>query len=160
MERRSTTRVISRSGRTTTLGPRLGTLSSHVRHDCPLHCSTMLTYVSTVDDNTSHGFIHKSKQSNSGSFSIGKTWKLEDLRALEVLDVRRHVLLPLVGHNPTVPSVNKLQDHPLPFIPMADGGASRTDHLPQRCCPTLPSTEWKHTSQSHWHQCFIWELAW
>ncbi|KAG8989881.1 hypothetical protein FRB90_002028 [Tulasnella sp. 427] len=34
------------------------------------------------------GFIHKSKQNPSGSFSIGKTWRLDDLRGLEVVDQR------------------------------------------------------------------------
>ncbi|KIO33327.1 hypothetical protein M407DRAFT_234528 [Tulasnella calospora MUT 4182] len=32
------------------------------------------------------GFIHKSKQNPSGSFSIGKTWRLDDLQGLEVVD--------------------------------------------------------------------------
>ncbi|KAG8905579.1 hypothetical protein FRB99_008637 [Tulasnella sp. 403] len=37
-------------------------------------------------DRNGRGYLHKSKQNPSGSFSIGKTWKLEDLRALEVED--------------------------------------------------------------------------
>ncbi|KAG8912226.1 hypothetical protein FRC01_005215, partial [Tulasnella sp. 417] len=32
------------------------------------------------------GYIHKSKQNPSGSFSIGKTWKLDDLQGLQVVD--------------------------------------------------------------------------
>ncbi|KAG8975726.1 hypothetical protein FRC05_005244 [Tulasnella sp. 425] len=32
------------------------------------------------------GYIHKSKQNPSGSFSIGKTWRLDDLQGLEVVD--------------------------------------------------------------------------
>src|SRR5258706_13569333 len=31
--------------------------------------------------------IHKSKANSNGTFSIGKTWNLEDLRSLEVLSV-------------------------------------------------------------------------
>lgn len=33
------------------------------------------------------GFIHKAKLNNNGSFSVGKTWKLSELRGLEVLNV-------------------------------------------------------------------------
>lgn len=34
------------------------------------------------------GLIHKSKRNTNGSFSVGKTWKLRDLRAVEVSNVR------------------------------------------------------------------------
>lgn len=35
-----------------------------------------------------HGFIHKSKLNANGTFSVGKTWKLEDLRGIEIVNVR------------------------------------------------------------------------
>lgn len=43
--------------------------------------------------------IHKSKRNTNGTFSIGKTWNLEDLRALEVhvssgVDQRRQAACP------------------------------------------------------------------
>lgn len=34
------------------------------------------------------GYIHKSKQNTNGTFSIGKTWNVVELRALELLGVR------------------------------------------------------------------------
>lgn len=40
-----------------------------------------------IDDRNGRGNLHKAKQNPSGSVSIGKTWKLEDLRALEVIEV-------------------------------------------------------------------------
>ncbi|KAG9013462.1 hypothetical protein FRB94_002536 [Tulasnella sp. JGI-2019a] len=36
-------------------------------------------------DRNGRGNLHKAKQNTSGSVSIGKTWKLEDVRALEVV---------------------------------------------------------------------------
>jgi hypothetical protein len=33
------------------------------------------------------GFIHKSKMNSNGTFSVGKTWKLNELRGVEVTDV-------------------------------------------------------------------------
>ncbi|KAH7334432.1 exocyst complex component SEC3 N-terminal PIP2 binding PH-domain-containing protein, partial [Rhizoctonia solani] len=38
--------------------------------------------------NNGKGFIHKSKRNNNGTFSVGKTWKLEELQAVEVLGPR------------------------------------------------------------------------
>lgn len=34
------------------------------------------------------GFLHKSKLNTNGSFSVGKTWKLSELRGIEVSNVR------------------------------------------------------------------------
>ncbi|CAE6462215.1 unnamed protein product [Rhizoctonia solani] len=34
------------------------------------------------------GFIHKSKRNTNGTFSVGKTWKLEELKGVEVLGSR------------------------------------------------------------------------
>jgi hypothetical protein len=33
------------------------------------------------------GFIHKSKLNTNGSFSVGKTWKVSELRGIEVVNV-------------------------------------------------------------------------
>jgi len=33
------------------------------------------------------GFIHKSKMNSNGTFSVGKTWMLNELRGVEVADV-------------------------------------------------------------------------
>lgn len=33
------------------------------------------------------GCIHKSKLNTNGSFSVGKTWKLSELRGVEVVNV-------------------------------------------------------------------------
>jgi hypothetical protein len=33
------------------------------------------------------GFIHKSKLNTNGTFSVGKTWRLVELRALNVISV-------------------------------------------------------------------------
>lgn len=54
--------------------------------DHPMRVATEL--ITSADDNTGKGFIHKSRQDSTGTFSIGKTRQLEDLCALEVLDVR------------------------------------------------------------------------
>ncbi|KAF9229108.1 hypothetical protein BS17DRAFT_771038 [Gyrodon lividus] len=40
--------------------------------------------ISRASDNT--GFIHKSKLNTNGSFSVGKTWKLAELRGIQVLN--------------------------------------------------------------------------
>ena len=33
------------------------------------------------------GLIHKSKMNSNGTFSVGKTWRLNELRGVEVTDV-------------------------------------------------------------------------
>ncbi|KIK94025.1 hypothetical protein PAXRUDRAFT_828414 [Paxillus rubicundulus Ve08.2h10] len=40
--------------------------------------------ISRASDNT--GFIHKSKLNTNGSFSVGKTWKLAELRGIQVVN--------------------------------------------------------------------------
>lgn len=74
-------------GKTTTLDQRPGTSFCPVRALDWRGRRSSQSYC-IPDDNTGLGFIHKSKQNSSGSFSIGKTWNLRDLRGLEVLDVR------------------------------------------------------------------------
>ena len=34
-----------------------------------------------------NGFIHKSKLNSNGTFSVGKTWRLQELRGVEVVNV-------------------------------------------------------------------------
>lgn len=43
---------------------------------------------SIVEAGSRSGFIHKSKLNNNGSFSVGKTWNLAELRGVEVVTVR------------------------------------------------------------------------
>ncbi|KAF9814500.1 hypothetical protein IEO21_05051 [Rhodonia placenta] len=43
-------------------------------------------YILLSQSNNRLGFIHKSKLNSNGSFSVGKTWKVLELRGLEVLN--------------------------------------------------------------------------
>ncbi|KAI0715395.1 exocyst complex component Sec3-domain-containing protein [Earliella scabrosa] len=43
-------------------------------------------YIILSRSNAGAGFIHKSKLNSNGSFSVGKTWKLTELRGIEVLN--------------------------------------------------------------------------
>ena len=40
-----------------------------------------------IEANNGTGFIHKSKLNTNGTFSVGKTWKISELRAIQVVDV-------------------------------------------------------------------------
>lgn len=42
----------------------------------------------SVEANNGSGFIHKSKLNTNGTFSVGKTWRLPELRAIQVVNVR------------------------------------------------------------------------
>lgn len=42
------------------------------------------------------GFIHKSKLNMNGTFSVGKTWRLAELRAVQVVEVCSMLSPPLV----------------------------------------------------------------
>lgn len=65
---------------------------------CPLHlygylsageadgCPFVLGWVTAA--RSGRCFVHKAKRNSNGTFSKGKTWNLEDLRVLEVVDVR------------------------------------------------------------------------
>ena len=46
---------------------------------------------SVAESSGGMGFIHKSKLNSNGSFSVGKSWKLVELRGVEVLNVRVHL---------------------------------------------------------------------
>jgi exocyst complex component 1 len=37
------------------------------------------------------GFIKKSKLNTNGTFSVGKTWRLAELRGIQVTDVREYI---------------------------------------------------------------------
>ncbi|KAF9015545.1 exocyst complex component, sec3 subunit [Cyathus striatus] len=43
-------------------------------------------YILLSQANNGTGFIHKSKLNTNGTFSVGKTWKLAELRAIQVLN--------------------------------------------------------------------------
>ena len=57
---------------------------------CP-RCYPIYSCVNMIfplaESNSGAGFIHKSKLNSNGSFSVGKTWKLSELRGIEVLNV-------------------------------------------------------------------------
>lgn len=40
-----------------------------------------------VEANSGSGFLHKSKLNTNGTFSVGKTWRLSELRAIQVVNV-------------------------------------------------------------------------
>ncbi|KAI0048330.1 hypothetical protein FA95DRAFT_1490994 [Auriscalpium vulgare] len=42
-------------------------------------------YILLSQDSLGSGYIHKSKLNSNGTFSVGKTWKLSELRGIEVL---------------------------------------------------------------------------
>jgi hypothetical protein len=50
-----------------------------------LSLSRLFRQFSDASDGT--GSIHKSKLNTNGSFSIGKTWRLSELRGIEVVNV-------------------------------------------------------------------------
>lgn len=41
----------------------------------------------TTEASNGSGFLHKSKLNTNGTFSVGKTWRLVELRAIQVPDV-------------------------------------------------------------------------
>ncbi|KAI0328157.1 hypothetical protein GY45DRAFT_1326692 [Cubamyces sp. BRFM 1775] len=43
-------------------------------------------YIIISQSNNGQGYIHKSKLNTNGSFSVGKTWRVSELRGLEVLN--------------------------------------------------------------------------
>ncbi|KAI0249489.1 exocyst complex component Sec3-domain-containing protein [Lactifluus subvellereus] len=43
-------------------------------------------YILLARSSDGDGFIHKSKMNSNGTFSVGKTWKLHELRAVEVVN--------------------------------------------------------------------------
>jgi hypothetical protein len=47
----------------------------------------MVWLYSASGNSDGEGFIHKSKMNSNGTFSVGKTWRLNELRAVEVINV-------------------------------------------------------------------------
>lgn len=41
-----------------------------------------------IESSNGSGFMHKSKLNSNGSFSVGKTWNLAEVHAIQVLNVR------------------------------------------------------------------------
>jgi len=79
---------ISRSGKT--LQPTLGAENHDIYfyHVCPTSDFDSTSQTSDTGASNGTGFIHKSKLNTNGTFSVGKTWKLAELRGVQVLDVR------------------------------------------------------------------------
>lgn len=51
------------------------------------YCSLHLISNIFVEASNGTGFIHKSKLNTNGTFSVGKTWRLAELRAVQVVEV-------------------------------------------------------------------------
>jgi hypothetical protein len=68
-------------------------------HVCPspIHYSTCWIYDTGASNGT--GFIHKSKLNTNGTFSVGKTWKLAELRAIQVIDASVGTYTSSSAHN-------------------------------------------------------------
>lgn len=49
--------------------------------------SAELTRFTDIEASNGTGFIHKSKLNTNGTFSVGKTWKLTELRGIKVISV-------------------------------------------------------------------------
>jgi len=61
------------------------TSSSHV---CDFGCLVNHGSHITTEASDGYGYIHKSKANSNGSFSVGKTWKLDDLKSVQIVNVR------------------------------------------------------------------------
>lgn len=67
------------------------------------------------------GFIHKSKLNTNGTYSVGKTWRLAELRALSVISV---CILAGFSHQRlivTVPTALGFRYYLVENVSMADG---------------------------------------
>lgn len=72
-----------RRGKETQIYTTLAYVLSHI------HFSQLDTiHTASAEASNGTGFIHKSKLNTNGSFSVGKTWKLIELRAVQVVNVR------------------------------------------------------------------------
>lgn len=91
------------------------------------------TYI-ILEANNGSGFIHKSKLNTNGTFSVGKTWRLPELRAIQVVNVC-HCMLE-TGANDTLPLVASfLQYYLVSNIQVADGESVGANQFP-RCSDT------------------------
>jgi len=88
--------------------------------------------------------IHKSKANPNGTFSIGKTWNIEDLRGLEVLSVCLF-LDPLQHqrHDRSYTIEFWLQHYVPTDVQMADRGSRGTDNFSERHCPAVSTGYWR-----------------
>jgi len=48
-----------------------------------------------LESSNGSAFIHKSKLNSNGTFSVGKTWRLPEVRAIQVAIVRHTLVVPL-----------------------------------------------------------------
>ncbi|KAH9982337.1 exocyst complex component Sec3-domain-containing protein [Lactifluus volemus] len=64
------------------------TYVSHVKiwEDAGSEADLKPRYILLARNLNGDGFIHKSKMNSNGTFSVGKTWKLHELRAIEVVN--------------------------------------------------------------------------
>lgn len=53
----------------------------------------VIDLLAIVECVTGDGFIHKSKMNTNNTFSVGKSWKLSELKGVEVVDVSVAFLL-------------------------------------------------------------------
>jgi hypothetical protein len=68
-------------------GPQ-GPVHSAFAYVCgPDHQPNTLFKSFNLEASNGGGFLHKSKLNNNGSFSVGKTWRLTELRGLQALGV-------------------------------------------------------------------------
>lgn len=51
-----------------------------------LRCRTHKTH-SSAEGARGNGFIHKSKLNTNGTYSVGKTWRLSELRGVQIVNV-------------------------------------------------------------------------
>ena len=80
-------------------------------------CAMNINWV--LEASNGSGFIHKSKLNTNGTFSIGKTWKLAELRAINVISVcAPHCILAPMIH---CAGSDSLQLLILPFQEHIDG---------------------------------------
>lgn len=78
-------------GQRTLMGERLGTCYLPVSTCSVSVCGLSLTIGSNAVNKTGRVYLHKAKRNSNQTFSKGKTWNLEDLRAvrLEEVSLRR-----------------------------------------------------------------------
>jgi Exocyst complex component SEC3 N-terminal PIP2 binding PH len=80
----------------------------------------MVRLQSTSGNAKGDGFIHKSKENSNGTFSVGKTWKLSELRAVEVVSVSYVQFIVLLRADSN--AVLDIQYYPSEDVQVADRG--------------------------------------
>lgn len=118
--RRRHTFPTSRSGRTLVQKR----ISSRGSFCWPVRTNRCFVYMvrlqSTSGNAKGDAFIHKSKENSNGTFSVGKTWKLSELRAVEVVGVSyvHFIVLLRADSNAAL----DIQHHPSEDVQVADRG--------------------------------------